>query len=63
MSSALQKLPVLSRDWMLSNERVQSLSRINGRDHTELAALLAREFAYRRQLKAQILRLQEEIHP
>lgn len=61
--TTLQKLAVLRRDWALSNERIHNLSHLGGRDHTQLAAMLAREFNHRRHLKEQILRLQKDGNP
>lgn len=55
-----EKLADLRRQFAACQDRILELSQMRGRDHTDLARMLAREIANRQLIRDRILALQEQ---
>ena len=55
MTTTELRLQILRDDWQRSNDRILDLSRLVGRDHTQVTIMIAREMQTRQTLKQQIL--------
>jgi hypothetical protein len=55
MTTTELRLKILRDDWQRSNDRILDLSRLVGRDHTQVTIMIAREMQTRQTLKQQIL--------